>query len=120
MRSVTQVPSPGSLVIAALPPWRDIMLCTIARPSPVPLEAAPVEDLERDASARKKRSKTLGSASDGMPAPVSETWMHSSASAAKAATVTEPPLGVWAMALETRLLTARSISGRSRAAVMDS
>ena len=47
------------------------MLCTMASPNPVPPDA-----LERDGSTRKKRSKTLGSASAGMPTPVSETSMR--------------------------------------------
>ena len=77
----------------------------------------PPEVLERDGSTRKKRSNTLGSASAGMPTPVSETSMRIAAPSSVAASVTVPPGGVCAMAFETRLLTARSISERSSSAL---
>src|ERR1700689_2628214 len=69
--SVTRVPCPGSLAISTFPPCNCAMLCTMASPRPVP-----PEPLERDESTRKKRSNTLGRASAGMPAPVSETSMR--------------------------------------------
>ena len=52
--------------ISTFPPCSSMMLWTIARPKPVPPET-----WDREESSRKNRSNTLGSASDGMPTPVS-------------------------------------------------
>ena len=48
------------------PPWSEIILLTIASPSPLPLF-----DELRDASARKKRSKICGRFFAAMPGPLS-------------------------------------------------
>jgi hypothetical protein len=59
------------------------VLRIIARPSPVR-----PEDLEREGSTRKNRSKTLGSASAGIPVPVSETSIRIASPSVAAAIVT--------------------------------
>lgn len=62
MRKV--VPSPGRLETVTWPPDCATMPCTVARPRPVP---------PRSGRVVKNGSKSRGSASGGMPVPVSDT-----------------------------------------------
>ncbi len=68
-REITNMePTPGSLVQLMLPPWATRIVRAIASPSPEPPTSR-----DRALSTRKNRSNTRGTASAGIPMPVSAT-----------------------------------------------
>ena len=75
----------------------------IARPSPVPPAGAP--------GARQNRSNICGMSSGRMPGPRRRPRSGDACRSAATRTVTEPPRGLWRIALSTRIVT----SWRSRA-----
>src|SRR5256885_15052007 len=89
----TLVPEPTVLSAVIVPPWAVTRSRAIASPRPDPLEPGVFT----------KRSKTRGSNSAGIPSPGSRTETAMPPSACAALTRTEPPAGVWAIALASRL-----------------
>ena len=97
IRASKRAPPSGRLAAAIRPPWRSTIQAAIARPRPVPPLGA--------SSARQKRSKTCGRSSGRIPGPLSSTASTAASPSARTRTVTEPPAGVWATALSTRIVT---------------
>ena len=95
---VTDVPSPTTEVREMFP-WSWVTSSRqIARPRPLP---STPECSSR--ASRKKGSKTISTASGGMPGPESETVTDQESASALPETRTWPPIGVYFNALETRL-----------------
>src|SRR6266542_2759850 len=107
------VPLPGSLSAVIVPPCASTRLFAIASPSPAPPESADFT----------KRWNTCGRSSRAMPDPVSLTVKATPPADGSSATSTEPPRGVWRMALDSRFAStsptrsgSTSSSGRAAAA----
>ena len=81
---------------------------TIDKPSP-----APPCSRVRERSTRTKRSKTCGSASCGIPMPRSDTSKRAWPSSRPTRSRTEPPFGVYLIALSRRLTTSCFMRARS-------
>ncbi len=97
IRASKRAPPSTRLAAPIRPPWRSTIQAAMARPRPVPPMGA--------SSARQKRSKTCDRSSGRMPGPVSSTARTAASPSARTRTVTEPPGGVWATALSTRIVT---------------